>query len=143
MSSSSHPSDSQAASSEASPSPSKRMVYQVETTGSRWGDLKEAFKRISSDDLNKINEIPCARNSLLSGIASGVGIGVIRGLSSSAFVASNWAMGTFVLISLGSWTICQKNRADERRRMQQVIEAIPKRFVKKEEGAGAGEEKTA
>ncbi|TFK80096.1 hypothetical protein K466DRAFT_504494 [Polyporus arcularius HHB13444] len=139
MSSSSQPSDSQAASSssptpEASPSPSKRMVYQVETTGSRWGDLKEAFK---------INEIPCARNSLLSGIASGVGIGVIRGLSSSAFVASNWAMGTFVLISLGSWTICQKNRADERRRMQQVIEAIPKRFVKKEEGAGAGEEKTA
>lgn len=28
-----------------------------------------------------ITEIPCARNSLLSGIASGAGIGVIRGLS--------------------------------------------------------------
>ena len=134
------------------------------------------------------------------------------------FVASNWAMGTFVLISLGSWyvlhirvpaisppphplhplplprplhlpriprtafpllvahptrtrvissysysipalhhsslnahadaphghrTICQKNRTEERRRVQQVVEAIPKRFVKKESGEGGGEQKTA
>ncbi|RPD62670.1 hypothetical protein L226DRAFT_532338 [Lentinus tigrinus ALCF2SS1-7] len=141
---SSPPTDSDAsAPSSSSPSPSKRMVYQVETTGSRWGDVKEAFKRISSDDMNRINEIPCARNSLLSGIASGVGIGVIRGMSSSVFVASNWAMGTFVLISLGSWTICQRNRMEERRRMQQVVEAIPKRFVKKDEGSGAGEPKAA
>lgn len=28
-----------------------------------------------------VTELPCARNSLLSGIASGVGVGVIRGLS--------------------------------------------------------------
>lgn len=33
------------------------------------------------EDLQRINEIPCARNSLLSGIASGAGVGVIRGLS--------------------------------------------------------------
>ena len=31
--------------------------------------------------MHHIGEIPCARNSLLSGIASGVGVGVIRGLS--------------------------------------------------------------
>jgi hypothetical protein len=31
--------------------------------------------------MERIGEIPCARNSLLSGIASGVGIGVVRGLS--------------------------------------------------------------
>ncbi|TBU40267.1 hypothetical protein BD309DRAFT_967809 [Dichomitus squalens] len=93
--------------------------------------------------MNRINEIPCARNSLLSGIASGVGIGVIRGMSSSVFVASNWAVGTFMLISLGTWTICQRNREEERRRLQQVVEAIPKRFVKTEEGPGSGEPKTA
>ncbi|KAI0754710.1 hypothetical protein C8Q80DRAFT_1140492 [Daedaleopsis nitida] len=93
-------------SSSSSSSPTKRIVYQVETTGSIWGDVKEAFKRISPrDDLNRINEIPCARGSLLSGIASGVGIGVIRGMSSSVFVASNWAMGTFMLISLGTWCV--------------------------------------
>ena len=37
------------------------------------------------DDLAHINEIPCARNSLLAGIASGFGIGVIRGINTSAF----------------------------------------------------------
>ncbi|KAJ7132940.1 hypothetical protein C8R46DRAFT_1140061 [Mycena filopes] len=31
-----------------------------------------------------IAEVPCGRNSLLSGIAGGVGIGFIRGLSASA-----------------------------------------------------------
>ena len=40
-------------------------------------------------------------------------------------------------------TICQKNRTEERRRVQQVVEAIPKRFVKKESGEGGGEQKTA
>lgn len=43
-------------------------------------------KRVSLfDDLQKINEVQCARNSLLSGIASGAGIGVIRGMSSGAY----------------------------------------------------------
>lgn len=36
------------------------------------------------DDLKRIGEIPCARNSLLAGIASGFGIGVIRGINTSA-----------------------------------------------------------
>ena len=162
---------------------------------------------------------------MLSGIASGVGIGFIRGMSTSAcllsvllpllpslltpphiprissllfsrhvvplltstarasrrgrvldgagvFVASNWAVGTFTLISLGTWcvyflglhcpssltqrhplrcvggseaehrcrTICQRSRTEERRRMQQVVEAMPKRFVK-DDAAGTGEQK--
>ncbi|KAJ3529812.1 hypothetical protein NM688_g7801 [Phlebia brevispora] len=103
----------------------KRAIYQAETTGSAWGDLKEAIKRI--------NEIPCARNSLLSGIASGAGIGVIRGMSSGAFVASNWAVGTFVLISLGTWTLCQRSVMEERKKVQQVVESMPLRFAKKKD----------
>ncbi|KAH9851700.1 hypothetical protein C2E23DRAFT_828776 [Lenzites betulinus] len=116
----------------------KRIVYQVETTGSYWTDLQEAVKRISvRDDLARINEIPCARNSLLSGIASGVGIGVIRGMSASVFVASNWAVGSFMLISLGTWTICRRNMEEERRRMQTVMEAIPKRHLNTEQSTSS------
>lgn len=110
------------------------------------------------DDLKHIGEIPCARNSLLAGIASGFGIGVIRGINTSAFfvcffrisfkawrfgymssvpypkdicqlfkahiyphsctmiyranvhdlllepfVAANWAVGTFLVVSVGTW----------------------------------------
>ncbi|OCH90926.1 hypothetical protein OBBRIDRAFT_729818 [Obba rivulosa] len=109
--------------------PKKRFAYQTETTGSYWEDVKEAWR--------KINEIPCARNSLLSGIASGAGVGVIRGMSAGAFAASNWAVGTFMLISLGTWTICRRAREDERRRLQQVVEKIPARFVKKQEEPSA------
>ncbi|KAG6833453.1 hypothetical protein H0H87_006819 [Tephrocybe sp. NHM501043] len=49
-----------------------------------------------------IGDMPCARNSLLSGIGGGFGIGVVRGLSASAFVAGNWACAAFIVISLGS-----------------------------------------
>ncbi|KAJ3487471.1 hypothetical protein NLI96_g3510 [Meripilus lineatus] len=104
---------------------SRKPIYQKETTGSYMGDVKEAAKRIG--------EIPCARNSLLSGIASGAGIGVIRGMTAGAFVASNWAVGTFLLVSAGTWTICQKAREDERRKVQQVVEQMPKRFAKQQE----------
>lgn len=115
----------------ASPSSPKRAVFQTDSTGSYVGDMREAVKRISVwDDLQKIGDVPCARNSLLSGIASGAGIGVIRGMNAGPLVASNWAVGSFVLISLGTWTICQQQRHEERRRVQQVVEQMPKRFAK-------------
>ncbi|KAH9948894.1 hypothetical protein B0H21DRAFT_207582 [Amylocystis lapponica] len=135
------PSDSAPVSAGAS-SP-KKIVFQADTTGSYTGDVKEAVKRISVwDDLQKINEIPCARNSLLSGIASGAGIGVIRGMSAGPLIASNWAVGTFMLISLGTWSICRRARDEERRRIQQVVEQIPKRFAKKEDSMSSSEEST-
>ena len=76
----------------------------------------------SIKSITHISDVPCARNSLLGGIASGAGIGIIRGISSStsfllkelldkstnqmvfggAIMAGNWAMATFVIVSLGS-----------------------------------------
>ncbi|KAI9465529.1 hypothetical protein BJY52DRAFT_1244516 [Lactarius psammicola] len=101
----------------------RRPIFQTETTGDYWSDVREAFKRLSPrEDLQRVGEIPCARNSLLSGIASGVGVGVIRGLSVRPFAASNWAMGTFMLVSLGTWTICQRNIQEERRRVAKPSE---------------------
>jgi hypothetical protein len=75
-----------------------------ESTGNFWLDLQEAFrvtdsfsilrgktfsehgfrkgKRLSPlDDLRHLDQIPCARTSLMSGIASGVGLGVVRAFS--------------------------------------------------------------
>lgn len=41
-------------------------------------------KRINlAEDISNIGQMPCARTSLLSGIASGVGIGFIRGITAS------------------------------------------------------------
>jgi len=118
---------------------SKKPIFvgKVETTGDYWSDLKEAFKRIEWSDFARIGEMACIRSSLLTGIASGVGIGVIRGLSARPFVASNWAVGTFMVISTGSWTICQKAKRDEIRRLQHVVEGIPNRYTQKENKDGS------
>jgi len=114
-----------------SPTP-RRPIFQTETTGNYWSDVREAFKRLSPrEDLQRVGEIPCARNSLLNGIASGVGVGVIRGLSVGPFAASNWAMGTFMLVSLGTWTICQQRIQEERRRVQTIVEQLPKQVIAK------------
>ncbi|KAN0123370.1 Protein of unknown function (DUF3767) domain containing protein [Russula decolorans] len=112
----------------------RRPIYQTETTGNYWADVREAFKRLSPyDDMQRVGEIPCARNSLLSGIASGVGVGVIRGLSVHPLSASHWAVGTFMLVSLGTWTICQQKILEERQRVQTVVEQLPKRVLTKPE----------
>ncbi|TFK27696.1 hypothetical protein FA15DRAFT_666155 [Coprinopsis marcescibilis] len=83
-----------------------------------------------------VTEIPCARNSLLYGIAGGAGIGFVRALSSAPMVAGHWAVGTFALISLGSWHICQKQIRDERAKVEQIISSLPPRKVKKDDDTG-------
>lgn len=68
-----------------------------------------------------MTDIPCARGALMGGIASGAGIGFMRGLSTGEVVynisavlrrtslflgvllAGHWAMATFAVVSLGSW----------------------------------------
>ncbi|TFK73640.1 hypothetical protein BDN72DRAFT_168497 [Pluteus cervinus] len=77
-----------------------------------------------------IGEIPCARNSLLGGIASGFGIGVIRGISAGPMVAGNWAVAAFAIVSLGSWHLCHKQMADERAKVTKIIENMPRRTLK-------------
>jgi len=112
----------------------RRPIYKAETTGNYWQDVWVAFKRISIvDDFQRLGEVPCARNSLLSGIASGAGVGFIRAMNTTPFVASNWAVGTFMVISLGTWTVCQNNLLAERRRLARVVEDMPKRFIKQKE----------
>ncbi|KAG6891519.1 hypothetical protein C0992_005053 [Termitomyces sp. T32_za158] len=97
--------------------------------------------------ITHIGDVPCARNSLLGGIASGLGIGIVRAMSacasylvgrkvfqteisSAAFVAGNWACATFVVISLGSFQICQNKLAKERESVTRIIESMPRRVVK-------------
>ncbi|KAI0344430.1 hypothetical protein BDW22DRAFT_1354456 [Trametopsis cervina] len=125
--------------SPSTPSETPKPIYKTETTGTLSGDVKEAVKRLSLDDFQHLGEIPCARNSLMSGIASGVGVGVIRSLTLRAnrIGAFHWAFGTFTAISIGTWMMCQKSLRDERARVQMVIEAMPRRLAKKAEEEAA------
>ncbi|KAF9046085.1 hypothetical protein BJ165DRAFT_1468935 [Panaeolus papilionaceus] len=73
--------------------------------------------------------LPCAREALMGGIVSGIGMGFIRGVGSSRpMVAANWAVGTFVTITLASWHICDFRRRAERERVAQILQHKPRQL---------------
>ncbi|KAJ7288040.1 hypothetical protein C8J57DRAFT_1047742, partial [Mycena rebaudengoi] len=82
-----------------------------------------------------IGEVPCARNSLLSGIASGVGIGFIRGISAGPMIAGNWGVGTFALVSTVSWyaLMCVQKIESQQQLTRMAIQNLPKQLRLKKE----------
>ncbi|KAJ7236743.1 hypothetical protein B0H12DRAFT_1140012 [Mycena haematopus] len=80
-----------------------------------------------------IGQVPCARNSLLAGIASGVGIGFIRGMSAPPVVAGSWAMFTWALVSGTSFHFCTKKLEDQQKLTRIAIEKLPKQLRLKKE----------
>jgi len=60
-------------------------------------------------------------------------VGVIRALSASPWIACNWAVGSFMLVSVGSWNICKYQLKEERRKVERIMEVLPKRTLKKKE----------
>ena len=71
--------------------------------------------------------MPCARGSLLMGMATAAGVtgislvagrGLRRGL--------NWGVGSFCFVSLASWETCRRNIKAEQMRMRTVIESYRK-----------------
>ncbi|KAH8114717.1 hypothetical protein DFH11DRAFT_1726721 [Phellopilus nigrolimitatus] len=113
------------------------VAEQPRSTGNRWTDFKLAARRISlKDDLKHIGEVPCARSSLLMGIGAGAGIGVVRGFNSKPFVAANWAMGTFLLVSVGAWNVCRSSIQREREQVRVVVEQMAQRKMRRADQDG-------
>lgn len=85
--------------------------------------IAEAFSTVSISDLAHINEIPCARSSLLYGILAGVSIGGIRFflMKRRGAQALNWSAGTFAAVSLASFEGCRFQRYQERSRMKYAV----------------------
>ncbi|TRM65313.1 hypothetical protein BD626DRAFT_488369 [Schizophyllum amplum] len=84
-----------------------------------------------------ISKIPCARNSLIAGVASAVGFGSLRGISGGPLVAMNWAIGSFVGVSMGSWYMCWHKFEEEREQVRIVMEANGRRAQREAEAARA------
>ncbi|KIO16233.1 hypothetical protein M407DRAFT_34114 [Tulasnella calospora MUT 4182] len=94
-------------------------------------DYSKALKQVSVvDDFKRLPEIPCARNSLMYGIASGAGIGALRYLNAGPKAAANWAMGAFVFISCTSWAVCRRERGQELEVMQTMQRQYPERHAR-------------
>ncbi|KAG2174794.1 hypothetical protein INT43_005856 [Umbelopsis isabellina] len=99
--------------------------------------LSEALKTVKIEDLKNVPQIPCARNSLLYGIGmyiirekhcGGAGFGAIRFLAKrSVPSAANWAVGSFCLISLISFEMCQIDRRNTVTKLRTKINEVKSR----------------
>ncbi|WWC58385.1 uncharacterized protein I303_100925 [Kwoniella dejecticola CBS 10117] len=109
------------------------MTADENLSGDTAVDLKKAMKRIRpAEDFQNIGKIPCARNSLLYGIAGGTGLGAVRFLGSrKPKSAANWAVGSFILISGFQWEMCNRARRKELAQMRAITERYPHRHISK------------
>ncbi|KIS71606.1 uncharacterized protein UMAG_00049 [Mycosarcoma maydis] len=90
--------------------------------------LRAAISSIDPvNDISRIGSIPCARASLLIGMATAAGVAGIslvagRGLRRGL----NWGVGSFCFVSLASWEMCRRNLKAEQMRIKTVIESYKK-----------------
>ncbi|KAJ5590914.1 hypothetical protein N7450_004886 [Penicillium hetheringtonii] len=87
------------------------------------------------NELSTFHKAPCARESLLTGIGAGFGIGGIRGVFGgmrSLWSAGNWAVGIFAVTSLASYEYCRRRRIEELHGMQQAV-GLMKQFKEKKQ----------
>ncbi|RIA91987.1 hypothetical protein C1645_692168, partial [Glomus cerebriforme] len=77
------------------------------------------------NDFKNIGKIPCARKSFLYGIGGGATTGALRFLQKgNVLSASNWAVGSFSIISIGTWEYCRYKRQLQNEKFKIVVEQI-------------------
>ncbi|CAO3696562.1 unnamed protein product [Rhizopus stolonifer] len=84
--------------------------------------FSDAFKTIKLEDFKEVNKIPCSRNALLYGMATGVAVGAICFLTKRAVKTSaNWAVGTFCGVSAISFEMCQMERKAKLEKLRMIV----------------------
>jgi cytochrome c oxidase assembly protein subunit 20 len=87
--------------------------------------LSEVVSSLGKDDFMNVPNKPCSREGLMTGIATGAGIGGLRFVvNGKAKSAANWAVGFFILASTVSYEYCQYRRRAERNSMKRSIEIV-------------------
>lgn len=120
----------------------------------------EVVGDVSMSQISSFYKAPCARESLLTGIGAGFGIGGIRGVFGGAsqfpvldfflylgarpianilclgmrslWSAGNWAVGIFAITSLAAYELCRRQRIEEMHGMKQAVELMKELKEKKQ-----------
>ncbi|KAM5475937.1 hypothetical protein MauCBS54593_000619 [Microsporum audouinii] len=94
-----------------------------------------SLQSLSLDKFISAYKAPCARDSLLLGIGTGFGVGGVRAILGgirSLWSASNWAVGSFAIVSLAVHEYCQRQRAIEREGMKEAAELMRELKLRKQ-----------
>ncbi|KAG2230995.1 hypothetical protein INT48_002774 [Thamnidium elegans] len=88
----------------------------------------DALKTVKLEDFKEVNRIPCARNALLYGIATGVTVGALRFIRKRSIPTSaNWAVASFIGVSAISFEACQMDRKQKIEKMKLIVKATDSR----------------
>ncbi|KAI4204260.1 MAG: hypothetical protein LQ350_001240 [Teloschistes chrysophthalmus] len=105
------------------------------TAGGRppqYATLTDAFKTIRLEHFKEVHKKPCARESFLTAIGAGFGVGGARFvLGGPVFSACSWAVATFTFTSFGMYEYCQRKRQIEKSNVRQMQEALEESKRKK------------
>ncbi|KAJ1808868.1 hypothetical protein LPJ56_004559, partial [Coemansia sp. RSA 2599] len=78
----------------------------------RWGDLT-----------NVLHEEPCAREGLLYGIGTGLGVGLLRFIRTGRGInAGNWAVGSFAVVAIVAKKLCHYQQKHQRAKTRTLLE---------------------
>ncbi|KAI9164433.1 hypothetical protein H9P43_008284 [Blastocladiella emersonii ATCC 22665] len=85
----------------------------------------DIVKKLTVDDFKNVGQYPCARSSLLYGIGTGFGAGVLRfAYKGQVLSASNYAVASFCAVSLVSWEVC-RYQLKKQRSLPTSVGALP------------------
>ncbi|KAJ5693014.1 hypothetical protein N7462_002437 [Penicillium macrosclerotiorum] len=89
---------------------------------------------VSISEISSFYKAPCARESLMTGIGAGFGIGGTRAIfggTRALWSAGNWAVGIFAITSLGAYEFCRRRRIQELHGMKEAVELMKELKEKK------------
>ncbi|CAL5870200.1 uncharacterized protein PFLUO_LOCUS4435 [Penicillium psychrofluorescens] len=109
--------------------------YKPPGKSAKDANYSELVGNISLNELSNIHKTPCARDSLMTGIGAGFGIGGVRAIFGglpSLWSAGNWAVGVFAITSLAAYEFCRKRQRDELAGMKQAFEMMQDLKIKQQ-----------
>ncbi|KAI9341261.1 hypothetical protein DFJ73DRAFT_843894 [Zopfochytrium polystomum] len=92
----------------------------------------DAIKSLKLKDLapENVARLPCARNALLYGIGTGLGIGTARFLATRRpRTSGNWAILSFAVTAVASWEVCRLQRRVVQEEMIKISPQQPQQQV--------------
>ncbi|KAI1761082.1 hypothetical protein GGR53DRAFT_469700 [Hypoxylon sp. FL1150] len=94
--------------------------------------ITEGIQSIKPNDFLNVHQIPCARQSLLTGIGAGAVVGMGRFVVGGRIPrAANWAFWSFFLGSIGQWEYCRAQRANEKANVARIVQVMDKKQAEK------------
>ncbi|KAJ6083410.1 hypothetical protein PENARI_c008G01836 [Penicillium arizonense] len=112
-----------------------KATYKPPGKDPKDASYSEIIGSVSLSEFSTIHKRPCARESLMTGIGVGFGVGGLRGVLKGRYYlwsAGNWAVGMFAISSLAAYEFCRYRRIQELSGMAEALDLMNQLKAKKQ-----------